>query len=139
MKKMSQAKFILNHVQEKVASEKEQEKMVRIKRERVIFIRRLVALTILMVGLFSIVSFAKGLDIEEKFKTNHVESLENDIAQYEKVEVFIWEGKTAWDIQAELTPNKDVRDMLELVSHLNKIDNIGDIKAGQTLLFLKDI
>lgn len=139
MKKMTQAKFILNHVQEKVALDRERENMVRSKQERVIFIRRIIALTLLMVGLFSIISFANGLDIENRFKTSHIESMKKDIAQYEEVKVFIWEGQTAWDIQAELTPNKDVRNMLELVSHLNNIDNIGDIKAGQTLVFLKDI
>lgn len=59
------------------------------------------------------------------------------LEQYETVEVFIESGDTAWNIQSNLTPNKDVREMLHYVKILNNKE-VGYIMPGEVIIFLKE-
>lgn len=59
------------------------------------------------------------------------------INTYDQVEVKIVAGDTSWDIQKRLVPNTDVR---KLLYYCGKINNkcMGEIKTGETLIFLKE-
>lgn len=60
------------------------------------------------------------------------------INSFEKVEVSIFEGDTSWSIQSELAPNTDVRKLLYYIDIIND-KNMGYIKPGDTLVFLKEV
>jgi cell division protein YceG involved in septum cleavage len=112
-------------------AEKERKAMEEnMKRQRMKFIRRIIALSFAMVGLFTMFSFAKGL-VDNQY-------LEKRIDKFEKVKVEVPYGETAWNIQKKLTPNEDTRDMLDLVRYINKRETLGDLKSGEVIIFLKE-
>jgi len=64
---------------------------------------------------------------------------QEELSKYDQVEVTLYQGDTAWQIQRELAPSsKDIRHELHLVRKLNGIDRLGNIKAGESLIFLKE-
>lgn len=56
---------------------------------------------------------------------------------FEKVKVTVSKGDTSWAIQSSLAPNYDTRQVLYLTGKLNG-KNMGNIKIGETLIFLKE-
>ncbi|PLS15043.1 hypothetical protein CVD28_24495 [Bacillus sp. M6-12] len=134
---MLKNRTILQEVQERVEAKRKIEEERKAKRKRIIFVRRLVALSFLMIGMFTMFSFASDLFDEDVREEKKVSAIEKEIAKYEKVEVFIQEGDRAWIIQEKLTPGKDMRDMLYLVEHINERDSMGNVKAGEVITFLK--
>lgn len=110
------------------------------KRKKVVFVRKLIVASFVCIALFTTVSFAHGLVDSGKNKfTNYVnEGTQHSINSFEHVEVTIGIGETAWDIQSELTPDRDIRDMLFLVEELNDKRSLQNVKAGETITFLKD-
>lgn len=58
---------------------------------------------------------------------------------FEYVEVRVYAGDTAWDIQQELTPNVDVRPLLHHLKSVNNIESMSAVKAGEVYLFLKPV
>lgn len=58
------------------------------------------------------------------------------INSFEKVEIVVSRGDTAWDIQERLAPKADTRKVLYYVAKLNN-RVIGDIFEGEKLIFLK--
>lgn len=60
-----------------------------------------------------------------------------EIEKYEKVEIVIKQGDTAWKIQKRLTPNEAIDKMLYYAEVLNG-KKMGYIKPGETLIFLKE-
>jgi hypothetical protein len=138
MERFTSAQRILKEVSEKAEEKRQVEAEKRENRKRVVFMRRLVALSFLMVGMFTMVSFANGLFDETVREENRISAIEEKIAKFDQVEVVVQKGDTAWTIQEKLTPNYgDMRDMLYYVEYVNKRNSIGDIKAGETLIFLK--
>jgi cell division protein YceG involved in septum cleavage len=99
----------------------------RVKRKYIKFLRRITVVSFALVGLFSMVSFAKGIN-----------TIDKKIEKFEKVEVEIHYGQTAWEIQKKLTPHEDVRDVMDLVRYINKKENLGDLKPGDKIIFLKE-
>lgn len=102
-----------------------------------------VALTlVLVIGFaYGIINMAKDAQVAvSKWYEAEFESfMENRIAQYEQVEVRVQPGETAWEIQRRLTPNsKSVENELVLASRLNEKGDWGNIKAGESYIFLKD-
>jgi len=73
----------------------------------------------------------------EWIEKHHEQLVDN---QYEKIKVTIQEGDTAWKIQQQLTPHEDVRIPLDLAKSLkeNKDIDWGNLKPGQTVVFLKE-
>lgn len=134
---MLKNRTILQEVQERAEAKRKIEEERKAKRKRVIFIRRLIALSFLMIGMFTMFSFASDLFDEEVREERKVSAIEKEIAKYEKVDVFVQEGDTAWNIQEKLTPGKDMRDMLYLVEYINKRESMGKVKAGEVITFLK--
>lgn len=70
----------------------------------------------------------KGLTAKE------IQYIENN---FEKVKVTVSKGDTSWTIQSSLAPNYDTRQVLYLTGKLNG-KNMGNIKIGETLIFLKE-
>lgn len=64
-------------------------------------------------------------------------SMSDILENYEQVEVTICPGDRAWNIQSELTPNEDIREMLHYASILNN-KKMGNIMPGETLIFLTE-
>lgn len=57
---------------------------------------------------------------------------------YEEIVVTIKHGDRAWNIQSELTPNEDVRELLYYVSLVNE-KSVGNLIPGEQITFLKEI
>lgn len=57
---------------------------------------------------------------------------------FEKVEIVIKKGDFAWKIQKELTPSRDVGEMVALVSEANGGKPMHPIYPGEKLFFLKE-
>lgn len=88
------------------------------------------------IGLVSVlIIFAISLTVNASGYTNSKDT--SFIDQFEQVEVFIRAGETSWDIQQELTPSYDVREVLHFAGLLNN-KRMGNVKAGETLIFLKE-
>lgn len=95
---------------------------------------------ILTLTLASSIVLASNIDksrVKNQDKITLTEKELEFIAQYDQVEVFVKKGQTAWHIQQKLTPNEDVRKLLYYDSMLNQ-KSMGDIKAGEKLIFLKE-
>lgn len=99
----------------------------RLKRKYIKFLRRITMVSFALVGLLSMVSFAKDIN-----------NIKKRIEKFEKVEVEIHYGQTAWEIQKKLTPHEDVRDVMDLVRYINKRKSLGDLKPGDKIIFLKE-
>ena len=59
--------------------------------------------------------------------------------RFEKVEIYISEGETAWTIQSRLmgeVTGFDIRDLLEDVKQINNRDNL-NLVQGETVVFFK--
>lgn len=104
------------------------------KCERLILVRRILAVTIFFIGLSSIFSFANDLYDKQN------EVIQKQLQHYEQVKIRVYEDETAWEIESKLLKEagskEDVRDVLFFVEELNGI-NLGDIKAGEEYIFLK--
>lgn len=66
------------------------------------------------------------------------DSFSADAKGLEVVEIIISSGDTSWDIQKELAPNHDPRELLFYSAKLNDNKSLGDIKPGQRKLFYKE-
>lgn len=136
--------FTGNKTLQKVIQKTEAERQAKAeriaKRKRVIFVRRLVAVSFLFMALFTSVSFASGVydSGKERFTSYLSEETAEEIKQYEQVEVTVKYGETAWDIQSELTPGKDIREMLFLVKKVNNRFAMENVRAGETIIFLTE-
>lgn len=136
--------FTGNKTLQKVIQKTEAERQVKAdriaKRKRVIFVRRLVAVSFLLMAMFTTVSFASDMFVsgKEKFFNHLSAETEQKIKQYEQVEITVKYGETAWEIQSELTPGKDIREMLFLVERVNNRPTLENVKAWETIIFLKE-
>lgn len=74
-----------------------------------------------------------------KFVSANVEDVDmSDVLEnYDQIEVTICSGDRAWNIQSELTPDEDIREMLYYASILND-KKMGSIMPGETLIFLTE-
>lgn len=59
------------------------------------------------------------------------------LSSFKEVEVRISKGDTSWGIQEKITPNKDIRKILYYAEKING-KNMGDIKPGELIIFLKE-
>ncbi|ADO59457.1 hypothetical protein [Paenibacillus polymyxa] len=113
-----------------------EKKRVRILWNRIIL--ALVLITLLIYGTCSLV--ADLIDVVPKWINTQLQySISQDIQNYQQVKVIIQSGDTAWKIQSKLTPNeRDIRHPLYLAQSLNPGVQMGDLKAGQIIIFLKE-
>jgi LysM domain. len=52
--------------------------------------------------------------------------------------ITVQSGETAWEIASRYCPESmDIRDYLQLCANANGIDDIGTVKAGDTIIFLQ--
>lgn len=110
------------------------------KKRRIRWNRLLIALAVVSIflyGAISLVIHALGFGI------NMIESYQEkayvkSIAQYEQVSVVVGEGNTAWNLQKELAPNSDIREMLYLTSTLNPGVSMGNLQSGDVITMLKE-
>lgn len=120
--------------QDRKLSSEDIAKRKQIRRRRQLQLRRrrsfLVLMLIGVVG-FSIISFASN-----KTKPT-ISSHEKFLSSYNQVRVTIQKGDTSWNIQNRLTPDEDVREILFNLIKLNGRDNMGNIKPGETVIFLE--
>lgn len=90
-------------------------------------------LIIAIFTVFCLISIVNASD----FKVD-IEKEQNDLlTRYEKVEVIVQAGDTAWTIQNRLSPNSDPRELIFHASNVND-KNMGYINAGETLVFFKE-
>ena len=92
--------------------------------------------TILMLlALTATTAFAEKIFVEAAASAE-ISKEEAYVNSFERVNVVIGRGDTAWSIQEKLTPNEDARKVLY---HLEKINgkNMSCIVVGETLIFLK--
>lgn len=80
--------------------------------------------------VFTTVVF-RNLPMLSKTKTSFMDN-------YEEIVVTIKHGDRAWNIQSELTPNEDVRELLYYVSLVNE-KSVGNLIPGEQITFLKEI
>lgn len=99
------------------------------------FIRSLILFSILFGLMFSLTVNAVSNKIVDKNELTEKE--QEYLVQFEQVEIFVYRNQTAWDIQKELAPNSDIRKLLYYDSIINE-KNMGKIKSGETLIFLKE-
>lgn len=59
-----------------------------------------------------------------------------DIKKFQKIEVSVMPGDTAWNIEKKLAPDYDTRKLLDMVEQLNGC-SAGNLQVGQTVVFLK--
>ncbi|WCK57664.1 hypothetical protein PP175_26885 (plasmid) [Aneurinibacillus sp. Ricciae_BoGa-3] len=104
------------------------------KYQKTKMIRRIVIVSLIMIALFTLCSFAKGLVHKQQAQINT--AYDKELQKFEKVQVVIQNGDTAWSIQSKLTPNEDVRNMLQLDAYINHV-NIGGLKMGDVMTFVK--
>jgi len=102
------------------------------KRGKNNFIRRVISLSVLIVVLLTIVSFA-----DSKFRITSDAKDIDYMSQHEKYEVVILTGDTSWDIQTKLTPGEDISYNLFLDQQLNSRKDMGSIRVGDIIVFLK--
>lgn len=81
--------------------------------------------------VFTTVIFRNLPDLPKKAKINFMDN-------YEEIVVTIKHGDRAWNIQSELTPNEDVRELLYYVTTLNERP-VGNLIPGEQITFLKEI
>ena len=91
----------------------------------------LMALIVFRIGLSMLVFVDKKID-EKAF-----EKEQNFLSSFKKVEVVFEDGDTAWRIQEQLVPDEDTRVLLYYVKELNKDVNWGNIRPGESLIFLE--
>lgn len=94
-------------------------------------VTRFLFFVLVCICLFTVV----GLAMEEPKSSEEV--IQEALEKFEKVEVVVKQGDTAWTLQENLTPEEDVRYMLYLVEILNG-KCLGDIMPGEKLIFLKN-
>jgi len=89
----------------------------------------------ILIGISIFIILATTLSIAvHKIKSPNSESIPENLS---KVEILIEEGDTAWNIQSELTPNSDIREML----YYGKIENgksLANIQEGEVITFFTD-
>lgn len=74
-----------------------------------------------------------------KVLTNYREAnLQSKLNSFEYVDVYVEKGQTAYELQEELTPNKDVRELLFYASYKNEGRSLGDIQAGEIITLIKE-
>lgn len=118
------SKLILNSVMRTIVKTMitKRKRRIRITRKQ----RQLRFLTILLVlGAVILNNLPKSTKTATAFLDN-----------YEQVAVTIKSGDRAWNIQSELTPGIDVRNVLYHVNLIND-KSIGNIKPGEQIIFLK--
>ena len=81
--------------------------------------------------VLTIVTFRNLPDLPKKAKINFMDN-------YEEIVVTIKHGDRAWNIQSELTPSEDVRELLYYVTTLNE-RSVGNLIPGEQITFLKEI
>lgn len=100
-----------------------------------------IALVILMGFSYGIISMTKDVmqSLPAWQEERHLHYVEEETAKYDKVEILVQQGDTAWSIQQKLTPNEhDLRHPLYLAEELNEGMNVGKLLPGQILVFLKE-
>lgn len=91
-------------------------------------------LAIIAISTFLSFKLASGEEVREEVQVVN-EPTENILSDgLKEVSIVIREGDTAWDIQKELTPNRDV---LEIISQLEELNNMSldNIKPGSVIKF----
>lgn len=96
----------------------------------------LTLLITLIVGITLTVNFVKASNIqpEENIQTPvkiEVNILDEDLKE---IDVVVRKGDTAWNIQKELTPDKDIYEVISQLEKLNDV-NLKDIKSGDVIKF----
>jgi len=77
--------------------------------------------------------------IGKALEPNDEEVRSSILEKFEVVEIEVKEGQRAFNIQQDLTPNKNALDMLYMASHyFNNGKEMGEIVAGETIYLLKD-
>lgn len=111
------------------------------QRRRILWKRVVVALSMLCVfsyGIVSIISDASQAVPELIVKAQET-SHQSALSKYEMVKVVVDSGDTTWQIQKKLTPNEpDIRHTLYLAESLNPGVQLGNVQAGQELVMLKE-
>lgn len=88
----------------------------------------------------SIFSFAKHETLQVIASANSYELTDSEIEfidKFEKKEIKVKKGDTAWSIQQRLSPSSDIREVLYHVEKINE-QTMGKIKNGEKLIFLKE-
>lgn len=89
-----------------------------------------------VITIFTFLSFklVNGEEVQEEVQVVNepTESILSD--GLKEISIVIREGDTAWDIQSELTPNRDV---LEIINQLEELNNMSldNIKPGSVIKF----
>ena len=91
---------------------------------------------------FLLIIMATGIAFTVKFVAANNEPVEGPVQIEEhfpdedlkEINIVVRDGDTAWDIQSELTPNRDV---LEIINQLEKLNNMSldNIKPGSVIKF----
>lgn len=97
----------------------------------------LTLLIVLMTGIAFSVHLVKASDVEpanealEISMQTEANILDEDL---KAIDVVVRNGDTAWDIQKELTPNKDISEVIIQLEKLNNI-NLENVKSGDIIKF----
>lgn len=112
-------------------------KLAHWKRERERKRKKRIMDFVMLITLFLVLVSGAYLGLEHSRLINSIRQDAPAIEEaYDMVSVTVAPGETAWDIQKRLTPNEDVRELLYYGGKVNE-KSMGDIKAGESLIFLK--
>ncbi|MFF2531479.1 hypothetical protein ACFVS2_21465 [Brevibacillus sp. NPDC058079] len=111
------------------------------KRLRIRWNRVALALGVAILLIYGAISLVLDVfdSISSWAQAQEVQLTQKAISEYDQVKVVIESGDTAWMIQSKLTPNeRDLRHPLYLAKSLNPGVQMGDLRAGQVLIMLKE-
>lgn len=97
--------------------------------------RRAISLTviILLLGVILTTGSFKLFKIAYKHSQQKVTK---QLATYKKIKVVVGKGETVWELQEKLTPNEDIREMLDLATKYNN-KSLGVVCEGEVITLLK--
>jgi len=118
---------------------KKEEEIMRIVNKKRFVSFMLFVLVVFFLLTSIIVEAARNITLQIARVSEELTEAEIDFIEdnFEKVKVTVSKGDTSWTIQSSLTPNYDTRQVLYLTGKLNG-KSMGNIKAGETLIFLKE-
>lgn len=110
------------------------------KKRRILWNKLMVSFIIALGFIYGTVTFiSQAIQTYPEWRKDQHDKWINK--KYEKIEIIIQQGDTAWEIQQELTPHeRDLRIPLDLAKKLKENKNVdwGNLKPGQTVVFLKE-
>lgn len=97
--------------------------------------RRAISLTVIIL-LWGIILTTGSFKLFKIAYNHGQQKVTKQLATYKKIKVVVGKGETVWELQEKLTPNEDIREMLDLATKYNN-KSLGVVCEGEVITLLK--